>query len=298
MKLISADLRQLRAFAIVADELSFMRASGRLNISQPALSHTIRNLELDLGFSLFDRDTRHVTITEKGKLLLEDVRTVLSEFETLSNKARALARNFVGTLHVGYLIGAAVALVPTIIRTFREEYPETNLVLKEYDFSSPEAGIDGEVDVAILRPPIKTVAVKFTTLMEEPIVACLPASHRLARHESISIQDILDEPIIAAPGLGVWRDYWIATSYRNGKPANVVHEAPTFESELQAVAAGRGISITARAANDFYAKRGLAFPLVHDMPSCHVSVAIREQAPALAEAFAQVAIAVAKREHH
>ena len=298
MKLINADLRQLRAFATVAEELNFIRASERLNISQPALSHTIRNLELELGFSLFDRDTRHVTITEKGKLLLEDVRVVLEQFETLSNKARALARNFVGTLQVGYLIGAAVDLVPSIIRAFREDYPETNLVLKEYDFASPEAGIDGEVDVAILRPPIKTSAVKFTTLMEEPIVACLPASHRLAGHESISIQDILDEPIVAAPGQGVWRDYWIATSYRNGKPANVVHEAPTFESELQAVAAGRGISITARAANDFYAKRGLAFPLVHDMPSCHVSLAIREQAPALAQAFAQVAIAVAQRQHH
>jgi DNA-binding transcriptional LysR family regulator len=295
MKLINADLRQLRAFAIVAEELNFIRASERLNISQPALSHTIRNLELELGFALFDRDTRHVTITEKGRQLLDDVRIVLNSFEALSNKARALARNLVGTLNVGYLIGAAVDLVPTIIRTFREEYPETNLVLKEYDFASPEAGIDGEVDVAILRPPIKTTAVKFTTLMEEPIVACLPASHRLARHESISIQDILDEPIIAAPGKGVWRDYWIASAYRNGKPANVVHEAPTFESELQAVAAGRGISITARAANDFYAKRGLAFPLVHDMPSCHVSLALREQAPALAQAFAQVAISVARR---
>ena len=298
MKLINADLRQLRAFAMIADELNFVRASERLNISQPALSHTIRNLELELGFGLFDRDTRHVAITEKGKLLLDDVKTVLDEFETLSNKARALAKNFVGILKVGYLIGAGVDLVPSIIRAFREEYPETNLVLKEYDFSTPDAGIDGEVDVAILRPPIKTVSVKFTTLMEEPIVACLPASHRLARHESISIQDILDEPIIAAPGQGVWRDYWIAKSYRNGNPANVVHEAPTFESELQAVAAGRGISITARAAHDFYAKRGLAFPLVHDMPRCHVSVAIRDSAPAMAEAFAQVAIAVAKRQHH
>jgi len=294
MKLINADLRQLRAFAAVADELNFVRASERLNVSQPALSHTIRNLELELGFGLFDRDTRHVRLTDKGRLLLVDVKTVLDEFETLSNKARALAKNFVGTLKVGYLIGAAVDLMPAILRSFGELYPDVNIVLKEFDFSMPDAGIRSGMDVSILRPPIVADGIELAKLVEEPCVACVSTSHRLAGNTSVSIFELLEESFVAAPGAGIWRDYWLANHYRQGTSPKIVYEAPTFESEFQAVASGKGISITPMAASRFYARPGLAFPVIRDMPPCEVSIALPNKASALAREFTQMAVALAQ----
>jgi DNA-binding transcriptional LysR family regulator len=100
----------------------------------------------------------------------------------------------------------------------------------------------------------------------------------------------LDEPIIGAPGSGVWRDYWLATDYRDGKPPPIVAEAATFESELQAVASGLGISITAEAASRFYARPGLRFPRITDIAPCEVAVALPKNPTAAARSFADVAV--------
>ena len=297
MPLINADLRQLRAFTAVAAELNFIRASERLGVSQPALSQTIRQLEATLGLQLFDRDTRHVRLTAAGALIIEDVRDILDRYRAFVDRSRDIAKGRRGTLKVGYLIGAGVDVVPSIIRAFREQFPDVGVHLREYDFSTPEAGILGDMDVSILRPPVETAGIEFMTLLEESCVACLPANHRLARAPRVSVYDLLDEPIVAAPGRGVWRDYWLACDFRNGRMPNVVHEAPTFESEFQAVASGRGISITPIAASRFYSRPGLAFPEIDDMPPCHVSVAIPVRASPLAREFAQVATALAVRMH-
>lgn len=295
MQLINADLRQLRAFAAVATELNFGRAAERLHLSQPALSQTIKQLEATLELRLFDRDTRHVGLTAAGGLILRDVIELLDRYEALISRSRDIAKGRRGTLKVGYLIGAGVDLVPSIIRAFGEQFPDVTLLLKEYDFSSPEAGIRGDVDVSILRPPIESTDVELATLLEEPCVACVPESHSLGRASNVSVYDLLNEPIIGAPGQGVWRDYWLACSYRGGKAPNVVYEAFTFEAELQAVACGRGISITASAASRFYSRPGLAFPRIKDMPACHVSVALPLRPTPLARDFANVAIALAQR---
>jgi DNA-binding transcriptional LysR family regulator len=112
---------------------------------------------------------------------------------------------------------------------------------------------------------------------------------------TVSIHELLDEPIVAAPGCGIWRDYWLACAYREERLPNVAHEAPTFESEFQAVASGKGISITPIAARRFYARPRLAFPRIEDTPLCRVSVALPNPASALARELTQVAVALAQR---
>jgi DNA-binding transcriptional LysR family regulator len=294
MELITADLRQLRAFAAVASELNFMRAAEKLNLSQPALSQSIKQLELQLGLQLLDRDTRSVKLTAAGALILEDVHDILSRYHDFINRTREIAKGRRGTLKLGYLIGAGVDLVPLIIRTFSTQFPDVNIELKEFDFASPEAGINSGMDVSILRPPIEGEGIVLIPLLEEACVACMAETHRLAQETTVSIYDLLDDPIVAAPGKGVWRDYWLANSYRLSGAPNVVCEAPTFESEFQAVASGKGISITPMAASRFYARPGLAFPRIKDMPPCHVSIALPKKASPLAREFAQVAIALAQ----
>jgi DNA-binding transcriptional LysR family regulator len=289
MELITADLRQLRAFEAVAVELNFVRAAERLHLSQPALSQTIKNLEASLGLQLFDRDTRRVALTEAGTLVLKEVRDVLARFQVFSDRAREIAKGQQRSLKVGYLIGAGVDIVPAIIRAFGEQFPDVNVILKEFDFSQPDAGIRSGMDLSILRPPIQDEGLEFVTLVEESCVVCMAEGHRLAKMDSVTIEDILKEAMIAAPGEGVWRDYWLLNGYRENQVAKVVYEAATFESEFQAVATGKGISITPLAAARFYARPGLAFRVISDMPPCKVSIVLPSQASKIAREFTKLA---------
>jgi DNA-binding transcriptional LysR family regulator len=285
-------LRHLRCFVVLSEELHFARAAERLHLSQPALSQTLKQLEQATGLRLLRRTTRRVELTEHGLDLLDDAIAVLAQFDELMERAQAAARGQRGKLRVGYTIGAAVDLVPRVVRAYREAFPEVELELHEFDFSEPEAGLDdGRVDVAIVRPPIDVAGTEMFTLAIEPRVACVYEGHPLAERGEVTIAELLDEPIIAAPGEGTWRDYWLACDYRRGKAAPVVAEASTFEAEFQTVASGRGISITAEAAARFYARPGLRFPRICDIPPCAVAVALPPEATSAARNFAEVAIA-------
>ncbi|MFL9872138.1 LysR family transcriptional regulator [Paraburkholderia megapolitana] len=288
------DLRQLRAFVTVASELNFLRAAHLLHVSQPTLSQTIRQLEGTLGVSLFNRNTRSVALTEAGEELVKDAKKILDYAQKFIENADDHVRGIRGVLNVGFLTGTGVDLMPEVLRAFGEKYPEVRVLVKEFDFSKPEAGINEGMDVAILRPPVSTEGVELEILLEETCVACLPQAHRLAKAANLSIYDLLDEPIVAAPSQGIWRNYWIADDYRGGRGAKVVHEAATVESELQAVASGRGISITALSTALFYSRPGVVFPPIRDMPPCRIAVALPQTATKAARNFADIAVNVAE----
>jgi DNA-binding transcriptional LysR family regulator len=290
--LTNVGLRHLRAFVVLAEELHFARAAVRLHMSQPALSQTIRQLERGTGLRLLIRTTRHVELTAEGADVRDAALEVLAQFDQLMERARETAAGSRGQLCVGYIIGAAVDIVPRLLRVHAGRCPDVVVRTTEFDFSQPAVGLDdGRSHVAIIRPPIDLPGAELMTLVSEPRVACLPESHPLAGRLQVSIQELLDEPIIAAPGEGPWRDYWLCCEYRDGAPPPVVDEAATFEAEFQAVASGRGISITADAAARFYARPGLRFPRIADIPPCEVAVALPPDPTPAARAFAAIAAA-------
>jgi DNA-binding transcriptional LysR family regulator len=290
--LTNVGLRHLRSFAVLAEELHFARAAARLYVSQPALSQTIKQLEDATGLRLLERTTRRVELTAEGASLREDAMQVLAQFERMLERAQASAAGRRGTLRVGYIIGAAVDIVPQVLRAHAEQCPDVQVQTTEFDFSQPAAGLDdGRSDVAIVRPPIDVRGAQLLLLATEPRVACLPESHRLAERDEVSVYELLDEPIIAAPGHNAWRDYWLCCEYRGGGEPPVVGEEATFEGEFQAVASGRGISITAHAAARFYARPGLRFPRISDIPPCEVAVALPHDPTPAARVFAEIAIA-------
>jgi DNA-binding transcriptional LysR family regulator len=261
-------------------------------MSQPALSQTIRQLERGTGLRLLIRTTRHVELTAEGADVRDAALEVLAQFDQLMERARETAAGSRGQLCVGYIIGAAVDIVPRLLRVHAGRCPDVVVRTTEFDFSQPAVGLDdGRSHVAIIRPPIDLPGAELMTLVSEPRVACLPESHPLADRLQVSIQELLDEPIIAAPGEGPWRDYWLCCEYRDGAPPPVVDEAATFEAEFQAVASGRGISITADAAARFYARPGLRFPRIADIPPCEVAVALPPDPTPAARAFAEIAAA-------
>jgi DNA-binding transcriptional LysR family regulator len=273
---MNVQIRHVRAFTAVAEERSFARAAARLHVSQPALSQTIMQLEATVGLNLFERTTRSVALTASGEKLFARAQELHAALEAFHNEARTLNSAFSNELRVGYMISTAVQFIPDILREFERIRPEADLHLQEFDFSDPSAGLrDGKVDCAIVRPPIGVDEVEQVEIAREKCVACLRTGHHLASRESVVLNDILDEPIVAAPVQGVWRDYWLAMDYRDGRPAKVTYEAATVESELQAVAAGRGISITADSIARYYARPGVIFRPIVDMQECVTAVGYR-----------------------
>lgn len=266
--------RQLRAFEVVADELNFTRAAIRLHMSQPALSLSIKQLEKAVGVQLLARNTKAVALTPAGTDLLSKLRPALAAIDDAVATARDWATGAIGVLRIGYLIGAGLEELPRLLREFAARHPNVRVETVEYDFADPSAGLgSGDVDIALIRPPID-LEIKTLELSQESWVACVAADHPFAARAEVALADVLAEPIVAAPSsAGGWRDYWIALDYRSATPVTIVAEAATFESEFNAVAQGKGISITVETAARYYRRPSVVFVPIADAPPCSVALA-------------------------
>ena len=264
-------LRLLRYFEVLGSELNFRRAAERLFISQPALSTAIRQLEQQVGDRLFDRDTHSVALTDVGREWLPHVRSALHEVDSALEIASSLVNR--GHLRIGYLIGTGADVLFELLDRVEEKLPNITVETEEHDFRDPTAGLaSGAVDIALLRPPVDVPDIEMVTVAEEQWVACLPRTHRFAGRESIPIEELLDEPIVAAPqSAGVWRDYWLASDLRDGKPANVTAEAATYESEVTLVARGVGLSFTVSSMVRLYGRPGVQFVPITGRPVTHTA---------------------------
>lgn len=291
---MNLQFRHIRSFIAVASEGNFARAAKRLHVSQPALSQTVIQFEQDIGFPVFERTTRSVVLTVAGRQVLAQALKLEKAIDAFHGELHSIRSALTGTLRVGFMIGTAVQFLPEIVREFEKLRPNAQLQLEEFNFSDPSAGLrDGKVDCGIIRPPVGVDDIEIVAIAREKCVVCLPSIHRLTGATSVTLADILDEPIIAAPGGGIWRDYWIANDHRQGRPANVSFEVATVESELQAVASGKGISITSESTAHYYARPGVVFRPIDDMPECVMAVGFRPTPNSLVADFIQVAKFVA-----
>ncbi len=283
-------LRQLEAFLAVADELHFGRAAQRLSVSSPWISHTVRDLERALGVTLLTRTTRTVQVTPAGQVFAGLASQVLAELSSAIRTVRGMSAAPHQVLRLGYTIGAGLEIVPRLLRTYHEREPAAGVETEEFDFTDPSAGLrDNLVDAAVIRPPLGLPGLVSVELATERLVACLPDDHPLARRESLSVAEVLPEPIVAAPvSPGPWRDYWILTDYRSG-PAPVVAEASTLDAEMHLVARGVGLSITSEAVGLWYRRPGVTFVPILDLSPCSVSLAWWPQSTGLVAELAAVA---------
>jgi len=209
-------LRQLEAFLAVAQELHFARAAQRLRVSAPWMSHTVRDLEHALGVELVTRTTRTVELTQAGRVFAGLAGQSLAGLSAAIKTVRAMGPSPQGTLRLGYTIGAGLDIATRLLRTYHERSPAAAVETREYDFSDPTAGLrDRQVHAAVVRPPLGLPGLVSVELATERLVASLPGDHRLAGRSSLSVADVLPEPIVAAPpSPGPRRDYWIHTHYR------------------------------------------------------------------------------------
>ena len=150
------ELRHLRYFLAVAEELHFHRAAARLHISQPPLSQQIRALERELGVTLLERNRRRVTLTTAGEGFRDDARAILAAVDRAADKARSVARGSLGTLSIGF-VGSAMfsPVLPEMLREFRAGHPDVELLLRELPtVAQIHAIVAGELDLGVIRGPM------------------------------------------------------------------------------------------------------------------------------------------------
>ena len=241
------ELRHLRYFVAVAEELHFGRAALRLHLAQPPLSQQIRKLEEILGHPLFVRTSRAVKLTAAGEVFLERARRTLRNVHEDIEEARSIGRGDVGTLRVGFIGSGMLTPVPAMLGRYRLLYPRVKLQLSESYTASIAASLNrGMLDAGFLRDggPIEGLHVE--PLFAEPFVAVLPANHPLAQRRVISPRDLRDEPFVffspAAGSLAYQKP--ISLCEQHGFRPRVVQEAPQWLTILRLVGAGLGVSIS------------------------------------------------------
>lgn len=242
------ELRHLRYFLAVAEELNFTRAARRLNISQPPLTQQIRALEAELGVALVDRSTYRIALTDAGRVFAAEAARILGEVQSAARIARSAARGVTGRVRVGFTVSASFnPLVTSALRGFRAAYPEVEVSLEEHPSTELAMELrEGRIDVGFVRPPLREEqGLVFDLLEKEPLVVAVPGGHPLARRRSVALKELAAETFIlypraVRPGLA---DEVVSACESAGFTPRVGQHAPQLSSTISLVAASLGISI-------------------------------------------------------
>lgn len=291
------ELRVLRYFVAVAEDLHFGRAASRLHISQPALSVQIQKLERVLGVELLTRTSRHVELTDAGLAVLDEARRTLAAADRTMAVARSAAYGKSGRLTVGFIANAAAELTPVILHEFGQRFPHVDVHMRQFAFTDPLAGLaDGDVDVAFVRTPLKgDQAVESVPLLNEERVLILSDRHPLAQLPAVTVEMVLDQSFVARRAPQDWRDFWLGVDHRDGHAVRVGAEVSTVDECLEAVLTGRGIAFTQASSQRYYARPGLAFVPVAGLSGSTVAIAWRrDSATPLVSAFISAAQTVSQ----
>lgn len=242
------ELKDLEAFAMVAEELHFGRAAERLHISQPPLSHRIKMLESTVGFPLFDRSTRNVELTPDGQLLLPAVRRALREANRVEETASMISAGERGRVRIGFAGASSHRALPKLSNAVRLAYPEIDLQLKSqtYVYTAMEQLEEGAIDLAFSRLPSSHPKLESRIIQIEELVCAVPADHRLAERDSVCLNDLRSEEFVSLPDDqgSILQSTMYSLCVTAGFKPNIVQLAPDSVTIMALIAAGVGITIT------------------------------------------------------
>lgn len=240
------ELRKLRYFVVLAEELHFGRAAQRLHITQPPLSMAIQSLEDELRVKLFTRAPRRVSLTHAGASFLEQARTLLVRADDAIELARSADRGEVGRLRIGFMSATIYTLLPPLLRDFAARFPAVKLELRELTMPQQFVQLrNGEIDVGFVRPPVEDAELAAETVLRESLVVALPRGHRLAKLRRIPIGRLAAEAFVMfqrQPGL-VLHHLVLRFCIQNGFTPRVAQEATQSHAVVGLVSAGIGVAL-------------------------------------------------------
>jgi DNA-binding transcriptional LysR family regulator len=249
------ELRQLRSFVVVAEEMNVGRAATRLHLTQPSLSRQIAALERDIGVELFARVRRRFVLTAAGEAFLADVQDLLRRSDEAVRTAQRMQRGELGTLRLRFVQSATFEVLPRLLGSFRQTYPEVVLDLESVTtIRQTEALRDGRIDVGLMRPTTpegaRTTAGSTDGLLtrvvsNDPLVAVLPARHRLVRRKRIRLAELAEDPFVfytRSSGPAV-HDTIVGYCRAAGFTPRIEQDAADVQTIVSLVAAGLGVSL-------------------------------------------------------
>ncbi len=275
------ELRYLRYFVAVAQELHFGRAAQRVGIVQPALSQQIKALEEELGTPLLRRNKRRVELTPAGRVFLGEARKTLAQAEQAVQAARQAGRGETGHLAIGFVSSAAYGQLINAFRVMRTRFPGVTLSLQDLTSEEQVGDLQAQrLDVGLVRPPVQNAeALAMRILWREPLMVALSQRHRLAREKAIPLAALKDEPFLQvprelAPG---FYDQILQHCARAGFVPVVFQEARTFQTIINLIAAGMGLALVPESLRELR-HRGVVYrPLKAPAPTSELAALWRRE---------------------
>ena len=285
------ELRHLRYFIAVAEELNFTRAADRLHMAQPPLSQQIQQLEAQLGFQLFRRTKRTVTLTEAGQVFFEEAQKILLQVDRAIQLAQQTSRGELGQLTIGFVSSAAHNVVPAILQQFRTLNPAVKLELREMTTNEQLQRLrEGQIDIGFIRPPVED-GVNSEIVFREPLIVALPQTHHLADRAHVELRELSTEPFIMfprslAPGL---YDPIVSLCQQAGFSPIAAQEAIQMQTIVSLVAAEMGVAIVPASMQNFQ-RSGVIYKALSES-TCIVAIALiwRSNPTAAVQRFLAVA---------
>jgi DNA-binding transcriptional LysR family regulator len=290
---LELELRHLRYFVAVAEELHFGKAAERLGIAQPPLSQQIQRIERDLGVQLFDRSKRQVRLTAAGRTLLEQARPVIALAEQATVATREAGAGRRGSLAIGFVGSATYRALPAVIRRYRDQFPDVSLQLRESTTAEQvEALSNRTIQAGFVRPPVTEAGLVLETILQEGLAVALPEGHQLAVSAEIAPGDLAGETLVMFPreqGPGFY-DQIIALCRVAGFSPQIGQTATQMQTIVALVAAGLGIAIVPESVADLRRPGVVYRPLEGTYAPVELALVWREDdnSPALAR-FLEVA---------
>ena len=287
------ELRHLRYFVAVAEDLHFGRAADRLGIAQPPLSQQIRRLEAELGTRLLHRTNRRVQLSDVGRAFLAEAKLTLLQADRARDVVRRVKGGEFGQLIIGHQATAEVSVFPRLLPTFTKRHPEVAIA-----FQTPllpheqfEMLRDGRIHVGFLRLPAKDRRLVVVPILREPLVAALPARHPLAKRRSVTLRALSTEPFVffrrqkISGFYDVVMDIW----RRAGQKPRMLEQTTRMHTVMSLVAIGRGVSLVPRSARGFGGKGVVCRPVRPRLPLVEFGIAYNPANPSgLVRAFLEV----------
>lgn len=241
------DAGSLHAFVVLCEELNFTRAADKLNMAQPTLSRRIKQLETQVGGLLFDRSTRHVSLTPAGHALLAGSRPALADISRAVEDARRTLRGAPDRLRVGVTLSGDADLVPSVLRRFHERHPTVDVLVDRASTASHVHDLQqGQLDVSFVRLPLTDVdLLEVTPIRSDDMLIVLSEDHPLASQQAILVEDLKEEPLIMFPRrLSEGHFDQIVRHIRPTADPESVAFQPRPDEQAMVAAVGEGVGFT------------------------------------------------------
>ena len=276
------ELRHLRYVVTLAETRHFGRAAEHMHLSQPPLSHQIRQLEEELRITLFHRTKRQVQLTEAGRMFVQEARVILAQASHAANLASRVTQGEVGQLTIGVAGPADAPIFIRILRTFSQKHPKVRIVLRNISsLDQTQAIKEGRLHVGFVAMPVDDAGLATETVMRQPIMIALPPDHPLSTYERIPLKALSGEPQImfARSNAPRFFDAVLAACREAGFSMNIAHEVDNLYTAYALVAAGLGVCLVPAGAQDTHSTSSMVLrPVAPALPvEMHIALAYKPQ---------------------